>query len=449
MFKKNVNMLSGSIFKGLLAVSLPVMVMNVLQSLFNIIDMSILKAAGSGDNAIGAVGVCSILISLITGLVVGVSSGANVIIARYIGQKDEASARRSVGTALAFSVAAGFALTLIGVLGAEFFLSLVNCPDELLPQAALYFRMYFAGVPMLMVYNFCAAILRSTGDTGRPMIYLTTAGLIKVALNLLFVGQFHWGIQGVGWSTILSWGVLVLLGLRAVFTNQGILTVKWKDVRFSRTEMNQILHIGVPAGLQQALYSIANVIISSTVNTFGPAATTGISIANNFDSILYNISTATALAVMPYVSQNIGAGNLKRAMESVWKGVLITITLGGFFGALSAIFSRQLSGLMTSDPAVIEFSRQKMVLISSTYFICGVREIFGAALRGMGKPTISTISTLLFMCALRFVWVYLIFPLVPNMTFLYLVWPVGWVLGIALEMTAFFIRAKHLKQVHA
>ena len=427
MRRKDVNMLEGSIMKGILTIAIPVMIMNVATSLFNIIDMTVLKTFGG---AVGAVGVCGTLISLITGLVIGVSSGSNVIIARYIGRKDSASVDRAINTAMAFSIAAGIALAIIGVVGAPLFLTWNNCPEALLADATLYFRLYFAGVPILMVYNFCAAILRSSGDSRRPMIFLIIGGIVKVLSNLVFAGVFHLGVMGVAFATILSWCVFTTLGLTALTHNEGVVKLAIRNIRFHKREMGQILHIGIPAGMQQALYSVANVIITATVNTLGPTATTGMSIANNFDGILYQISVATSLAIMPYVSQNIGAGNLKRAVRSIWEGILVTIALGGFFGMLSATFSRQLSGIMTTDPEAIKYSMQKMVLISSTYFICGINEILGAALRSMGKPLASTIATMVWMCAFRFVWVYLIYPLFPkNLTYLYLVWPVGWVMS--------------------
>lgn len=445
MARKDVNMLSGSIAKGLLTISIPVMIMNVLQSLFNIIDMTMLKAYDTGGGiAVGAVGVCGTLISLITGLVIGVSTGANVIIARNIGRRDQNGVDQAIGSAMAFSLVSGLGLAVIGILGAELFLRWTNCPDRLLSQATLYFRLYFAGVPILMVYNFCASILRSTGDSQRPMVFLTVGGVVKVASTFLFVATFKMGVVGVALATILSWGVSAFLGLRALIRNEGIVKIRVRNIRFYPHETAQMLRIGIPAGLQQALYSIANVIITATVNTFGPDATTGISIANNYDGILYQISSATALAVLPYVSQNIGSGNVKRAMQSVGRGILITVFLGASFGALSAVFSAQLSSIMSSDPAVIEYSRQKMIIISSTYFICGINEILGAALRGMGKPVSATVATLVYMCALRFVWVYLIFPLMPNLTFLYLVWPIGWILSIITLLFVFFPTAKKL-----
>lgn len=449
MRRKDVNMLSGSIFKGLLVVAIPVMVMNVLQSLFNIIDMAILKAYDTGGGiAVGAVGVCGTLISLITGLVIGVSTGANAIVARYIGQKDQASVERSIGSAMAFSVVSGIVLAVIGIFGAELFLRLINCPDRLMAEAVLYFRLYFAGVPLFMVYNFCASILRSSGDSSRPMIFLTIGGAVKVALTFLFIAQFRMGVKGVAFATILSWAVTAVLGMWVLLGNEGILKICARNIRFYKREIKQILHIGIPAGLQQALYSVANVIITSTVNTFGSEATTGISIANNYDGILYQVSMAASFAVLPYVSQNVGAGNIKRAIKSIWTGTLITVCMGASIGGLSAIFSGELSSLLSSDPQVIAYAQQKMIIISSTYFICGINGIVGASLQGMGKPMVVTVATMIWMCAFRFVWVYLIFPLMPNLTFLYLVWPIGWILSIATQMFVLIPTVKKLHKAH-
>ena len=443
---KSVDMLSGSIIRGIVEFSIPIMVMNVLQSMFNIIDMTVLKMYNTGNGyAVGAVGTCGTLISLITGLLIGISAGANVIAARHIGRGDRERVERTVGSAILFSICGGVFISVVGIVFAEVFLGLMNCPDELMSEAALYFRMYFAGVPISMVYNFCASLLRSTGDSKRPMMFLTIGGVIKIAFNFLFVAVFHLGVVGVALGTIISWSFCAFMGLRALLKGEGLVKLFPHRLRFYKQELTDVLKIGVPAGLQQALYSVANVIITATVNTYGPAATTGISIANNFDGILYQISIAPSLAVMPYVSQNIGAGNLRRAKESVWKGMLVTVVLGATFGSLSAIFSGQLSSIMSSDPAVIEYARQKMIIISSTYFICGINEIMGASLKGMGKPIIPTISTLIFMCLIRFVWVYGIFPIWQafgpdafDLTFLYLIWPIGWTLSI-ITLVCFYI----------
>ena len=443
MARKDVNMLSGSIVKGLLAISFPVMIMNVISSLYNIIDMTILKTFDTdGGIAVGAVGVCGTLITLITGLVTGVSTGANVVIAKHIGRKSQEDVDRTIATAMAFAITAGIGLAVIGITFADTFLSWTSCPELLMPQAVLYFRLYFAGVPILMVYNFCASMMRASGNSRQPMIFLIIGGAVKVASAYLFVGKFRLGVVGVAAATIVSWGLLVMMALTALIRSKGVVKVRLKATRFYKAELLPMLKIGVPAGLQAALYSVANVLISATVNSYGPQATTGISIANNFDAVLYNISTATSLAVLPYVSQNIGAKNLKRATQSVWKGTLITVALGASIGALFAIFSAQLSSIMSDDPVVIAYSQDKMIIVSSTYFILGIYEILGAALRAMGKPLVPTVATFMFMCVLRFVWVYFVYPLYPNLTFLYMVWPVGWVLCIITSLIFYFPTVK-------
>ncbi len=450
MKKRDVNMLSGPIVKGLLAIAIPIMIMNVTQSLFNIVDMTILKNYDSGGGiAVGAVGACGTLISLITGLLIGVSSGANVMVAKFIGQGNQERVEKAVGTAIFLSILGGLALLVIGVSFAEFFLNLVNCPEELMKESVLYFRLYFTGVPILMLYNFCASILRSSGDARRPMIYLTLGGVVKIVFSYTFVAILGMSVKGVALATILSWTFSAVLGFTALLKNNGIVKLRLSRIRIYKQEMRGILHVGVPAGLQQALYSVANVIIAATVNSFGPQATTGISIANNFDGILYQISMAPALAVMPYVSQNVGNGNIKRVKQAIVRGILITVCFGVTFGSLSAIFSGELSSIMSSDPVVIAYSQQKMRLISSTYFICGINEIMGASLRGMGKPTIPTISTLIFMCAIRFVWVYLVFPYFRHLTFLYLIWPIGWVLSLIMLLCFFFPTVKKLSAANA
>ncbi len=448
MFQKNVNMLSGPIVKGLLTIAFPIMIMNVLQSLFNIVDMTVLKQYDTDGMSVGAVGACGTLITLISNLVIGIATGANVVVAKHLGRRDMLHAEKAAGTVIALAITAGLILTVVGVSCAELFLGWMNCPEELLSRAVLYFRLYFAGITILMVYNFCSAILRSSGNSGQIMIISLVCGGVKIASTYLFVAVFRMGIPGVAFATIVSWTVCLFMGFHALTRKDSVVKIRLKNIRFVKREIRDTLHIGVPTGLQMALYAVANVVIAATVNSFGPAATTGISIANTFDGVLYNLCNATSLAVLPYVSQNIGAGNVKRATQSIWTGIWITVCIGTFFGTLSAIFSRELSGIMSDDPVVIEYSHQKMVIISSTYFICGINDIFCAALRGMNRPTVPTVATLVFMCAFRFLWVYVIFPLVPNLTFLYLVWPIGWALSIATLLIVYFPTVRKQKLEH-
>lgn len=445
MKRKNVDMLTAPIIGALLSMTIPIMIMNVTQTLFNILDMMVLKTY-STEMAVGAVGACSVLNTLCTNLLVGLSVGANVIVAKRIGADDRERTNQAATTSIMLSLVGGIFLMLVGTVFAENFLRMTNCHESLLPRAAKYFRTYFYGVPALMLYTFLASILRAIGDTKRPMYFLIISGVVKVLFTLLFVGVFHMDVEGVALATIVSNVTSCILTLLAVLKRRDVLTLNLKNLRMHRQELREILRVGVPAGIQHSLYALANVVITATVNTFGAAATTGVAIANQFDAILYHISCAPALAAVPFVAQNMGAGNLKRVRQTVLRAMLITVTFGVTFGLPSAMFSRQLSSLMASDPAVIAFSRQKMIIISSTYFICGINEMFCGVLRGLGKQILPTVSVLVFMCLFRFVWVYAIFPLYPNLTFLYAVWPVGWVLSIAVVLCGYLITMSKLEK---
>lgn len=427
MRKVNVDMLSGSITKGLLKLSIPIMIMNVMQMLFNVIDMTVLGKF-SNDTAVGAVGACGTLITLCTGLLVGIAAGANIVIAKRIGGGEEEKVHNAVGSAVLMAIVGGFILLIVGVIFAEDFLRLTNCPESIIAKAVLYFRLYFIGAPILMLYNFFAAILRATGDSTRPMYFLLIGGAVKIVLNIFFITVLKMTVEGVAISTIISNAIAATLCFFAMQKSPAPL--HFKKLRFFKDETWEMLYLGVPTGLQSALYSFANTVITTTVNGFGPDATTGLSIANQFDSILYYITYSPALAVTPYVAQNLGAGKYDRVKKALVSSILITTCFGVVFGSLSAGFSGQLSSLMSSTPEVISYSQQKMIIISSTYFICGINEIFGGVMRGLRKPLLPTICTLLYMCLLRFVWIYLVFPLCPTLSFLYTVWPVGWVLSI-------------------
>lgn len=443
--RKNVDMLSGSIFKGLISLAIPIMIMNVMQNMFNLIDMTVLGKF-TNDTAVGAVGTCSTLISLCTGLFIGVSTGANVVVAKSIGTGDKECTEKAIGTAILFSVIGGIILAVIGVSLSDIFLKMINCPETLISEAGLYFRLYFLGAPMLLLYNFCASILRAGGDTKRPLYFLIIGGIVKLVLNYFCITALNMTVAGVGIATIASNTIMSGLAFFALLKNEYETKISWNRFRLYTSELKSMLFVGIPTGLQTALYSLANAVIVTAVNSFGPDASTGVSIANQFDGILYQISCAASLAAMPYVAQNIGARNFDRTRKTIMYSVVITVVFGAGFGSLSAIFSRQLSSLMSTTPAVIEYSCQKMIIISSTYFICGINEVMAGTLRGMGKPIIPTIATLVFMCLIRFVWVYWVFPFCPTLTFLYMIWPIGWVLSIITQMIAYFITMPKLQK---
>lgn len=448
--KTQTNMLSGPITSCLIRLTIPIMIMNVMQNLFNTIDLTVLGKLVN-DSAVGSVGACGYLITLCTSLLIGVSVGANVVVAKHIGAKNTEQAEKSMGTAVLFSIVGGIVLAVVGFIFAQTFLTWMNCPETLLKGAVTYLRIYFIGIPIIMLYNFCAALLRAKGDTKRPMYFLLLGGAVKVLANIFFVTVFNMTVEGVAIATILSNGIAGGLCLYCLIKSEGSVRFRVQYLRFYFSELKQILFVGVPAGLEQAMYSIANVIISATVNSFGEAATTGISIANQFDGIMFQICVAPSLALIPYVSQNIGAKNIKRAKQAILRTMFITVGFGATLGALSAIFSGELSSLMSTSPEVIMYSKQKMMLISSTYFLCGIDRSMSGTMRGLGRPLIPTWSTLVWMCLFRFVWIYAIFPFCPqSLTFLYLVWPVGWVLSSITQLIFFFPTTRKLqKQIQA
>ena len=444
MKRKDVDMLNGPIVKGLISMTIPIIIMNLMSSLFNIIDMTALKHF-STDMAVGAVGTCGSLIAMCTSLIVGLSPGANIVVAKCIGSGDKESTKRAATTALGVSVVGGLLLLVMGVFGAETFLKLTNCPKELLSQAVTYFRIYFIVYPFFMVYTFCAAILRSTGDTKRPMYFIILGGIIKVICSIIFLVIFDADVACVAFATGVSWATICVLALLAVLRNNA-LNVELKKIRIHMKELKEILFVGIPSGLHTGLTSFANVIIIATVNSFGAHATTGVSIANQFDVIMYYITYSPALAAIPYVAQNVGAKNFERVKEVVAKAILVTSGMGLLLGGLMALFAGQLSSIMSTTPEVIMYSKQRLSLVAMTYFLCGINEILGGALRGMGRPIIPTNSTLIYMCAFRFLWVYVIFPMGPqNLTFLYMVWPIGWILSIVTLLAFYFPTLRKLK----
>lgn len=434
---RNVDMVSGSITKGLLSMSIPIMIMNVMQSLFTIIDMTMLEHFSS-DIDVGAIGACGSLIVFVTSLLVGISSGANVVVAKRIGQRDKEGTNKTAMTALLTAIVGGLILMVIGFTFAKTFLQMTNCPESLLEKATIYFKIYFLGVPVIMFYNFCASILRAIGDTKKPMFFIILAGVLKIIFTTCFLKFTNMTVEGVAISTIISQFVAAALAFITILRNDDRVHLDFKRIRFYAKELKEMLFLGIPAGLQQSMYSFANVIIFTAVNSFGANASTGVSIANQFDGILYQIAIAPSLAVMPYVAQNAGAKDIKRVKKIIVRGILITVAFAASLGSLSAIFSRELSSIMSSNPEIIDYSRQKMIIVSSTYFICGINEVMCGILKGLARPITPAVTSLIYMCLLRFLWVYYIFPLCPNLTFLYLVWPIGWVLSIITQLFVYF-----------
>lgn len=438
MRQKNTNMLEGSITKGLVSMSIPIMIMNIMNSMFNLIDMATLRIF-SDENAVGAVGACGMLITLCTSLLVGASVGANVVVAKRIGAGDKRSTEKAVATAMMISVVGSLALMIIGSAFSETFLKWTNCPAELLPRAAKYFEIYFYGLPFYMFYTFCASILRARGDAKSPMYLMLLGGTIKVAFTVLFVAAFDMDVEGVAFATIIAHAAETVLAFRVLSKNREHFNIDIRNFGFEASAVKEILKVGITTGIHSAMFAFMNLLISSTVNSFGKDATTGIAIASQFDVILYHICYATSLAVTPYIAQNIGANNIRRVKQTVVRGVLVATAFGVGFGALLLALSKPLVMTMTSSKAVMDYAMQKLVITSTTYFICGIQDVFGGVFRGLGKPNTPTLVTLLCVCPLRIVWVYVFFPLLPNMTFLYAACSAEWALTSITQFVIYMV----------
>lgn len=448
LLKRDVDMLNGPITKGMLALAVPVILTTILSSLFNTIDMAVLRNfTENSDIAVGSIGAVGSLNALTVSLINGIAVGAGVITARSLGSGDKEKVKRSVGTAMAFTLAGGIFLMVLGILLSEQLLIWTNCDPVLLPGATLYFQLHFATMPLTALTTYTASLLRAKGDTQSQMFITVIVGVLKVLASIVAIAMMDLGLVGLSLATWVAMLVSGVLYTHQLWKKGNPVYIESKDIRFYATELKGMLYIGIPSGLQAALYSVANVVIQTTVNSFGKEATAGLGIANTYDGIIYNVSVGVATAVLPYMGQNLGAGNNARAKTAMLRGTLLVVLIGGSLGALSAIFSGPLSAIMSSDPKVIAFSQQKMIIISSAYFICGINEVMNAALRALKKPIVTTVAALLFTCGLRFLWVYVIYPYMPNnLTFLYLVWPVGWILSILMVLPFIIYNFKKLEK---
>lgn len=427
--RTKVDMVGGPIFKGILQVAVPIMIMNIMQILFNAADIAVLGILVN-DTAVAAVGTNGALINLITGLFIGMAAGVNVVVARNIGKKDQSAVERTIGTSLLFALVGGLFILITGNIFAKVFLTWMNCDPNVIDLAAKYLRIYFLGMPIMFVYNFCAQILRAKGDSIRPLIYIMIGGVVNVILNVVFVVVFDTDVEGVAIATIIAQLISAVLSVIELLNDKEGVSLKLKHLRFYKRELIEVLKVGVPSGIQSSLFALSNVLIQSSVNAMGESAMTGISIANQYDGVIYNICNAPALAMLSFVSQNYGANNPERVKKSIYASISMSLLFGFSMGLVFCIFSSPLCYIMTNSAEVVRLAQSKLIPLCSTYFLCGIMEALSFSLRGLGKSLLSMIITLVFSCFVRILWVILIFPLNRTVFFLSIIWPITWVLTI-------------------
>lgn len=442
MAKSNeIDMLHGPLFMKILMFSLPLAASSVLQQIFNSVDVAVVGHFAS-KQALAAVGSNGPVISLLINLFIGVSMGANVIISNHIGQNDADGIRESIRTIEMVSVLSGIILMVIGIATARSILTLMGTPDDVLPMAISYLQIYFLSIPFFLIFNFGAAILRSMGDTRRPLYILVVAGVANAMLNLFFVIVLKMGVEGVAIATGIANAISALLIILLLQKENEPYRIHIKEAKLHWTELRRMLIIGIPAGLQGMVFSISNVLLQSAINSHGADAIAGSAAALNFEYYCYFVICAFNGAAITFIGQNFGAGNKERVKRIFWICMGMSLLC---CGALNGIFTWQhkfFLSFFSNDANVQVYGKIRMEIVLACQFIASSYEISASALRGMGKSMQPTILTVFGTCLLRIIWVYAVCPVWTSFNTIMLVYPVSWVATGTMVSLAFYLTAR-------
>jgi len=448
--KYEMDMCSGPVLRKILIFALPLMASSILQLLFNAADI-IVVGRFAGDNSLAAVGSTSSLINLLTNLFIGLSVGANVLTARYYGARKSVPLSKTIHTAMLLSILSGVFLTFVGLFGARVILELMQSPEEVLTKAALYLRIYFLGMPAMMVYNFGAAILRAVGDTRRPLYYLALAGVVNVGLNLIFVIFLKMDVAGVAAATAISQFLSAGLIIRCMTREKGSMRLRFGLLRIHKQELVKIMQIGIPAGFSGVLFSLSNVVIQSSVNTFGNIVVAGNSAAQNIEGFVYFSMNAFHQAAISFCGQNVGAGRYDRVGKIMMSCQICALVAGLLSGNLAYIFGPQLLGLYTTSAAVVHKGMIRLSIISTTYALCGVMDVMVGVLRGMGYSIVPMMVSLIGACGLRLLWIATIFqvPAFHTIEVIYLSYPVSWIITASAHIITYIVVMRGIRKRQA
>lgn len=446
--KYEIDMCTGPLLKKMLVFAIPLMCSSILQLLFNAVDV-IVVGQFAGDHSMAAVGATSSLISLLVNFFVGISIGVNVLVSKYWATNKEKLVSETVHTAILVAGICGIQLMTIGMTIAPIILGWMGTPKEILDLAVVYVRVYFIGIPATLLYNFSAAILRSIGDTKRPMVYLIIAGISNVILNLFFVVVLHWGVFGVALATAISQILSAIFILRSLMHEESMIRLEIKKLQFSKERFLGILRIGLPAGIQSSLFNVANVTVQSSVNMFGATVVAGNSAAANIGSFIYASMEAFSQASLTFTSQNIGAGKYKRLNRVLFTALGCVTVTGLTVGIGSYLFGEQLLSLYSGNSKVIAAGMVRLSIVATTYVLCGIMNVLVGALRGMGYATFPMIVSLMGSCIFRIVWLQTIFRLEQfhKIETVYVVYPISWILTIVAHVVTYLVvRKKYNKR---
>ena len=441
-----IDMVNGPILKKMLLFTIPLMFSSILQLLFNAADI-VVVGRFAGDNSLAAVGCNGALINLMTNVFLGLSVGGNVLAARDYGAGNEEELSKTVHTAMLLGIISGIILTIAGVIFAPQLLELMQTPENVLPLAALYLRIYFLGMTAMMVYNFGSALLRSIGDTKRPLYYLVAAGVINVILNLVFVIVFRMDVAGVGLATVISQCVSAVLVVRCMMREQGGIRLIPRRLHIYKDKLIQIVQVGLPAGFQGAVFSLSNVVIQSSVNLFGETVVAGNSAAMNLEGFVYVSMNAFHQAAISFTSQNVGAGRRERIGKILLTAEGCVIVTGLLFGWVMYGFGRPLLHIYSNSSHVIDAGMVRMRIILLPYALCGMMDVVVGVLRGMGYSVGPMIMSLIGACGLRLVWIATVFqiPQFHNISTVYVSYPITWAITLVAQLLLYVYASKKMK----
>ena len=438
--KYEIDMCHGTIMDKLILFSLPLMLSSILQLLFNAVDI-VVVGRFEDSNALAAVGATSALIGLFVNFFIGLSLGTNVLAARQFAAGREDDMSGTVHTAISIALISGCIMTVVGLVFSKFALSLMDTPAEVIDQSTLYMRIYFLGMPFFMLYNYGAAILRAVGDTRRPLYYLTVAGIANVFFNLVLVICFGLGVAGVAIGTVISQFISCILVIRCLCKIDTCYKLDFKKLHINKAYMRQIFQVGIPAGIQSVVINFSNVLLQSSVNSFGSIAMAGYTAAGNILGFLYVSVNAVTQGCTSFTSQNLGAGKLKRMDRVLINSIILSACMALCIGILAFTFGRQLLGIYSSEADVIDSGMQILTYTTLTYFLCGIMDVFPGALRGMGYAAVPMLLSIIGTVGVRIAWIYGVFPYHRSLSFLFISYPASWLATVILQMICFvFVR---------
>ncbi|MBO4524474.1 MAG: MATE family efflux transporter [Ruminococcus sp.] len=448
MHSKSADMCEGPLVSKIIFYTIPIILTGILQLLFNAADLVVVGQC-NGSNSVGAVGATGALINLIVNLFIGLSVGAGVTVAHGIGSGRSEDVCRTVHTAIPTAVICGAILTVVGVLFSETFLRLMDTHPDQLYLAASYMRIYFCGTIASMLYNFGSAILRAAGDTKSPLYYLTAAGFLNIFLNLIFVIAFKMNVAGVALATVISQTLSAALVVRALMKRDDACKLELKKIHIYGRQLKRIFQIGFPAGLQSSIFAISNVIIQSSINSFGPIVNSGNAAAQNIEGFVYTSMNSYSQTSLNFTGQNYGAGKLDRIRKIMWICLIAVFCTGAFLGLTALFFGRPLLSIYLPDSKeAIKHGMVRMTYIMVPYFLCGLMDVTTGLIRGLGRSVLPMLITVIGVVGIRLGWIYIVFrmPEYHSVKSLYFSYTISWIVTFAVELGVFLTIMRKLKK---